>query len=345
MLNYNRPLHLFASLTAAATLVLIFIGGLVTSTQSGLSVPDWPNTYGRFMFAFPLADMVGGILFEHTHRMIASIVGLLTVALAIWLWRSDTRAWVVRLGFIAVAAVIVQGVLGGLTVLFLLPTPISVTHAALAQTFFLIVLSLAYITSREYVSSAEPAVQTERARLARNWTLAAVGFIYLQLLLGAIMRHTGAGLAFTDFPQMGGALWPSFSAESVNRVNWEHWQAGLSEATSGQMVLHFLHRIMALGVTAAIIGMVVAIRREGAIGADLNWMGLVAVTLLAVQIALGAVTVLTLKQPVITTAHVANGAALLGWCALIFLRVQHLTQLKLLPMRARQQLLKGVATA
>ena len=344
MLNYNRPLHLFARWTAVATLVLIFIGGLVTSTQSGLSVPDWPNTYGRFMFAFPFADMVGGILFEHTHRLVASMVGMLTVVLAVWLWRSDTRAWVVRLGLIAVIAVVLQGVLGGLTVLFLLPTPISVTHAALAQTFFLIILSIAYITSREYLSSGAAPVQTDRARLARRWALAAVGFIYLQLLLGAVMRHTGAGLAFTDFPLMGGALWPSFSPESVNRVNWEHWQAGLAEATSGQMIIHFLHRIMALGVTAAIIGMVVSIRRERAIGADLNWMGLVAVTLLAVQIALGAVTVLTLKQPVITTAHVANGAALLGWCTLIFMRVQHVTQLKLFPVGNWRRALKEVAT-
>ena len=133
---YNIWLHRFAKLVAASTFILIFIGGLVTSTGSGLAVPDWPNTYGQFMFSFPLSKMVGGILYEHGHRMIASIVGFLTVILAVWLWLKEPRRWVKWFGVGALLAVIVQGVLGGLTVLFLLPTPISVLHGTLAQIFF-----------------------------------------------------------------------------------------------------------------------------------------------------------------------------------------------------------------
>ena len=129
-------LHRFAVFTAAATLCLIVAGGLVTSTESGLSVPDWPTTYGQNMFTFPLSKMVGGIRFEHTHRLIASGVGMLTVVLAIWLARREPRRWVRRLGYFALGAVVAQGLLGGLTVLLFLPPAVSVAHACLAQTFF-----------------------------------------------------------------------------------------------------------------------------------------------------------------------------------------------------------------
>jgi cytochrome c oxidase assembly protein subunit 15 len=135
--------HRFALLLAASTLALIFIGGLVTSTESGLAVPDWPLSYGMLM-----PPMVGGVFYEHGHRMAASFVGFLTLVLAFWTWRRESRAGVRRLGWAALAAVIAQGLLGGLTVIFLLPTAISVTHACLAQTFFLMTIAMAYATSR-----------------------------------------------------------------------------------------------------------------------------------------------------------------------------------------------------
>src|SRR5437667_2183294 len=126
----NKISHRLCLALSACTLFLIFVGGLVTSTGSGLSVPDWPLSYGRLM-----PPMVGGIFYEHGHRMVASAVGLLTVVLAVWLSRREPRAWVRRLGYAALAAVVAQGVLGGLTVIFLLPTAVSVAHACLAQTF------------------------------------------------------------------------------------------------------------------------------------------------------------------------------------------------------------------
>ena len=140
-------LHLFALLTAAATAVLIFAGGLVTSTGSGLSVPDWPNSYGWFMFTFPIENWVGGIFYEHSHRLIASTVGFLILVLAFWLWRVEPRRWVRRLGFIALGAVITQGMLGGITVLWYLPDPISIAHASLAQIVFCLTITIAVATS------------------------------------------------------------------------------------------------------------------------------------------------------------------------------------------------------
>src|ERR1700742_5051645 len=116
-------LHLLALLVAVSTAVLIFAGSLVTSTNSGLSVPNWPTTYGWNMFTFPPSKWVGGIFYEHGHRLIASTVGFLTIVLAAWLWRVDPRRWMKWLGVLALVAVVLQGVLGGLTVLFFLPAP------------------------------------------------------------------------------------------------------------------------------------------------------------------------------------------------------------------------------
>ncbi len=140
-------LHRFALFTACCTAFLIFLGGLVTSTQSGLSVPDWPTTYGWNMFTFPFSKWVGGIFFEHSHRLVASFVGFLTVVLTLWTWLGEKRGWVKWLSATALGAVILQGVLGGLTVLFLLPAPISTLHACLAQTFFCLVIAVGAFTS------------------------------------------------------------------------------------------------------------------------------------------------------------------------------------------------------
>ena len=129
-MGYHPWLHRFAVATAGATLLLIVAGALVTSNEAGLAVPDWPLSYGTWM-----PPMVGGIFYEHGHRMIGASVGLLTIILALWLWRAERRSWLRRLGFIGVAAVVLQGVLGGITVLYLLPWPVSVGHASLAQLF------------------------------------------------------------------------------------------------------------------------------------------------------------------------------------------------------------------
>src|SRR5262245_11581989 len=140
-------LHRFAKFVTACTVLLLLAGGMVTSTGSGLAVPDWPTTYGWNMFAFPPSKWVGGIFYEHGHRLIASSVGFLTIILAAWIWWSDPRRWMKKLGFTALGAVILQGILGGITVLFFLPDAVSTAHAGLAEIFFCITVAISLFTS------------------------------------------------------------------------------------------------------------------------------------------------------------------------------------------------------
>src|SRR5687767_10502044 len=190
-------LHKFSCFVATFTVFLILAGSLVTSTESGLSVPDWPTSYGWNMFTFPPSMWVGGIFYEHGHRLIASTVGFLTIILAIWIWKQDSRPWMKRLGVTAVGAVIVQGLLGGLTVLFFLPAAISTAHAALAEIFFCLTVSIALFTSPRWMTGYRDSISespgVDYAMLRRTAT-ATTALIYVQILLGATMRHTGAGL-------------------------------------------------------------------------------------------------------------------------------------------------------
>ena len=140
--------HRLAVILACATFPLLFIGGLVTSLGVGLAVPDWPTTFGYNMFLYPWSKMIGGIFYEHSHRLVASCVGLLTIALALTLWLKEPRPWLRWLGVAALALVIVQGVLGGLRVVLLQPT-LAIIHACFAQAFFALTVSLALFTARE----------------------------------------------------------------------------------------------------------------------------------------------------------------------------------------------------
>ena len=297
-------------LTGIATLALIFVGALVTSTDSGLSVPDWPNTYGQFMFSFPLADMVGGILYEHGHRMLASMIGLLMIILTVWIWRTETRKWVRHLAVAALGAVVLQGVLGGVTVLFLLPTPISVLHATIAQTFFLLVITLAYVTSREVATPQGDKLMG--GANYQNWAIMATVAIYLQLIFGAIMRHTGSGLAFMDFPLSAGEIIPTFSQTVVNDVNFTRWELELPPVSVTQMVFHTIHRIGAVVVAGTILTSAYKAFKVKGLPAGLRRMVIASLVLLVIQVSLGIATILTLKQVLITTSHVMTGAALLG---------------------------------
>src|SRR6476469_2598274 len=145
----------FSKVVVAATVLLLLAGSLVTSTGSGLSVPDWPTTYGWNMFTFPPSKWVGGIFYEHGHRLIASSVGFLTIVLAGWLWLADPRRWMKRLGLAALGAVILQGVLGGITVLFFLPTAISSAHAGLAEIFFCMTIAISLFTSQSWLEAGD----------------------------------------------------------------------------------------------------------------------------------------------------------------------------------------------
>lgn len=176
--------------TAGVTLLLIVAGALVTSNDAGLSVPDWPTTFGSI---YKMPHMVGGVKFEHGHRMMAEFVGLLTIVLAVWTWRAERRRWLRVLGFAALGTVIAQGLLGGLTVLFYLPAPISSAHAALAQTFFCIAVCIAIFTGLQWIEEV-PRVEAD-ARLPSLFTLTILSIfvLYVQLILGAMFRHKGMG--------------------------------------------------------------------------------------------------------------------------------------------------------
>ena len=300
-------LPLFAALVAASTAVLIFAGGLVTSTGSGLSVPDWPNTYGWFMFAFPMSKMVGGIFYEHAHRLIASTVGFLIVVLAVWLGRAEPRRWVRRLGYLALGAVILQGILGGITVLWYLPDAISIAHASLAQILFCLTVTIALATSpgwrRGYGQGEGGRGKGEESpddRTLQHIAIATTVVIYAQILIGATMRHTGAGLAIPDFPLSFGHVIPPY---------WD-----------SKIAIHFAHRVGAAMVTVLIGATTGHVFFHHARRAELRRPAILLLVLLVLQITLGAITVLGNKPFIINSLHVVNGALVLVTSLVLTLR-------------------------
>ena len=191
--NYSPWLHRMARLTAGATFLLIVIGGIVTSTDSGLAVPDWPTTFGYNMFLYPLSEMVGGILYEHSHRLMGSLVGILMIALFVLILARDSRKWLKWLGLAALIAVIVQGVLGGLRVTQI-NRNFAIVHACLAQAFFALLCGIAWFASRDWWENKTktPMRRDEVSSLGlRRLSLITTCLIYMQLIFGAILRHTG----------------------------------------------------------------------------------------------------------------------------------------------------------
>jgi heme a synthase len=280
----SPALHRFALLTSAATFCLIIAGALVVGNGAGLAVPDWPLSFGTYM-----PPMVGGVFYEHGHRLIAAAVAMLMTALALWLWLRDSRRWVRWAGGIGLAAVVLQALLGGLTVLYRLPTPIVIFHACLAQLFFCVTLSLAVFTgpswnqpaARMPATGVVPAAQIEdrQAPRFRQLTAATSGALLVQLVLGAALRHH----ALDVVPHVVGALVVSVL------VGWTVIRA-----------MTHLSELRPLQQLAGLMGI-----------------------LLIVQLALGGTSYLMRQiqsagqaaNPVLvwtTTAHVATGAAVLG---------------------------------
>jgi len=289
----NRALHGFAVFTACCTFLLIIAGALVTGNDAGLAVPDWPLSYGSLT-----PPMVGGIFYEHGHRMVASFVGFLTVILAIWLWKRDDRPLVRRLGWIALAVVVTQGILGGITVLYFLPAPISVMHACLAQAFFCIVSSLALLTSESWKrneSGVTDDVKGVSIRQVSVWTVAAV---YAQLILGAALRHSKVGL-----------LWHIIGAFVVTfLVIW-----------TVARVYKYYATVSALFRPAMILGILLAVQLSLGVGSYLVRLAS------REDVQPGALMV------AVTTAHVATGAAVLVTSLVLALQGRRL----LIPAKAK----------
>jgi len=248
--------------------------------------------------------MVGGVLFEHGHRLVAAFVGLLTVTLMVLLTQWEPRLWVRWLARVAVLAVLLQGTLGGVTVLFRLPLAVSVTHACLAQAFLGLVVTLAVCTAPRW--QARPAGGVEQQQPAL-WVLATItaGMVYLQLILGALMRHMGAGLAIPDFPLAFGRLVPPLEAPAV--------------------VVHFVHRLWALAVTLCVGWMMARILSRYRAERRLLRPALLLVGLVLLQLLLGVLIIWTRCAVLPMTAHVAVGAAVLATSVVIALRAARLT--------------------
>jgi cytochrome c oxidase assembly protein subunit 15 len=363
-MSSNPWLRRFALATAVVTLGLIGIGGLVTSHEAGMAVPDWPNTYGYNMFLFPVSKWMGGILYEHSHRLVASLVGLLTTILAIWLWARETQKanrWagiltiaavillmgvrklpvyialaslapvVIAFGFyrirrqrdaaelrwwgvIALAAVILQGVLGGLRVV-LFKDEIGIFHAALAQLFFVLVCLIALFTTGWWQRLKPAAV--ESSALSRM-LMTTTGLVFLQLLLGAAMRHQHAGLAIPDFPLAYGKIWPAMDNQSVLLYNQQRVEVIATNAvTAFQIGLQMAHRLVALAILAAVAFCAWCSRRSFGSRHPASRLGLLWLGLVLAQGVLGAATIWSNKAADVATGHVIIGALCLTTGALL----------------------------
>lgn len=313
---------------AACVFLLLIAGALVTSTQSGLAVPDWPLSYGKVM-----PPMVGGILYEHGHRLVAAAVSTLVgLELGALLFLLEGRKTVKRLAAAAFAAILLQALLGGLTVLFLLPPAISSAHAALAEVVFALTAVVALMCSKTWMEISKRSIPSkvdaprtdlqrteaaarppsysfeenpkislngEEARSAFRWVVLATAAVFLQIVVGAVMRHTGAGLAVPDFPTAFGALFPSFAEISLPGVP-----------------IHFTHRLGAVVVVLLVFLAARALSMLPGLFPTLAaaWTGLV-----CLQALLGAASIWSGKAVPLTVAHLAVGA--LCWVMGVLLSV------------------------
>jgi cytochrome c oxidase assembly protein subunit 15 len=318
--NNKRWLHWFAVLTAIATFLLLGAGGLVTSHEAGMSVPDWPNSYGYNMFAFPIAKWTGGIFYEHTHRLWASAVGLMTTVLAVWLWLKDSRRWMKWLGVVAFLLVIAQGVLGGLRVTLKMDD-LGVWHGVIGQSFFILICAVVLFTGSFWQNMSEEK-KWNVPRNLRTLVLTATILIFLQLVLGATMRGQHAGLAIPDFPAAYGQFWPDTGSDAVARYN--AGSTNPNTITAFQIDLQMAHRAVALAIFIFIVITAMQAWRQLGKNDPLTRFAWFWLALISVQIALGAATILTNKAADIATAHVLVGALSLMtgvlWCIIGFHR-------------------------
>lgn len=288
--SYPRGIHRLATILAGYVVLLITAGGLVKSLEAGLSVPDWPLSYG--MINPPRWWEIETVRAEHGHRLIAGVALILTVWLVVWIARRDARPWVRRLGALALASVLAQALLGGLTVLFFLPKPISVSHAALAQLFLCMVVTLAVVTSSAWRRGVAGKARGSQDHVIAALAVATTVAIYSQILVGAVMRHAGAGLAIPDFPWVfGGLVPPSFDF-------------GIG--------IHYAHRIGALVVVALVVSTLARVWMRARRRLALLIPALAMVAIALIQATLGALVIVTGKAVAPNTLHVGTGALLLA---------------------------------
>jgi len=323
-------LHKFAVLTAFITFLLLGLGGLVTSHEAGMSVPDWPTSYGYNMFALPVKFWHGGAFFEHTHRLLASAAGLFTTILAVWLWLKDSRRWMKWLGVIAFLLVVAQGILGGLRVTLKMDD-LGIVHGVVGQSFFILLSAIALFTSRFWIKRTTDEKLTGASRGLQKLALAATVLIFCQLMLGATMRGQHAGLAIPDFPAAYGQLWPDTSAAAVAQYNAARMDV-ISEnpITAFQIILQMAHRLVALAILVLVATSAWQATRQLGGKNPLAKLAIIWLTLVACQIGLGAATIWTNKAADVATLHLMVGALSLVtgalWCIISFGRQEGATK-------------------
>ena len=338
----NPWLHRFALFTALATMILIGIGGLVTSKGVGMAVPDWPNTFGYNMFVVPFDRWIGqfGVFEEHAHRLVASFVGFLTMTLAIWLTVKESRRWVRRLGLAAFVLVVAQGILGGLRVTEINPN-LGLIHGAVAQVFLILICGIALVTSGWWQRV------TVSKKLGAGFTgikgaiIAVICLVFVQLLLGATMRHQHAGLAIWDFPLAHGQVWPATDAAAVAEYNENrlalqrqlHAQNQLldeagnpktflatgKEVQSWHVWLQMLHRIGAVATLVLVVALVVKTRRRLGQAHRFTKASYVLLAMILGQAGMGIWTILSNKAADVATMHVLLGAACLALTSVLLM--------------------------
>jgi len=322
---YSRPLHVLAWLTLLATFPLIFVGGQVTSYDAGLAVPDWPNSFGHNMFLLPWEQWKqGGVFLEHTHRLLGTVVGALSIALVAWAWlRKDstrTQRW---LSVAILGAVLVQGILGGLRVIWI-NLDLAVVHGCFAQATMCLI-GLMVVASSGWWRRAADQARPDQAKPLRRLVVAGVVLLFVQLILGAMVRHYQADLAIPDLPLAYGKWIPPVSQEGLEQANWSRLaEPALGTTTLWQIWLHFGHRIGAVVVSAVLIAVSVLAwkRRDEARGLAVPAVAIA--TLLVTQVTLGVLTVLFRVPPDLATFHVAVGALLLLTTFVLAVRVMRL---------------------
>ena len=300
--RYHWMLHRFACFCAGSVLFQICLGGVVTSKNAGMSVPDWPTTYGYNMFYFPWQFMTGGIFWEHSHRLVGSGLGILIYVLTVWLFYQK-RNWQRWQGVGSASMVSILGLLGGLRVIEM-NDAIGIFHGCLAQTLLVTVSLIALFTSRWWIES-QPGVTP------RQWTgrtLAICALIFCQLMLGATMRHEHAGLSITDFPLAYGQAWPKTDPASVDQYNFERLTHNETATTALYINMQMAHRVGAVLITVAILAAAAAVWLTPGAAPILRRWSAAWVFLVFLQFTLGACTIWTNKAADVATTHVAVGA-------------------------------------
>ena len=314
----SRAVHSIALIAAFCTFLLIVIGGLVTSKGVGMSVPDWPTTYGYNMFLFPYSKWVGGIFWEHSHRLIASGVGLITLVLAAAAIFTEKRGWVKGLAVLALILVCVQGLLGGLRVT-LYKDEIGIFHAALAQSFFGLLLIIAAVTGRGFLAGKWTG---DTAAGSLRWlALLALILTYFQLGIAATIRHQHAPLAIRDFPAAYGTLIPATDAASLAKINEERARDLIAPVSARQIQLQLTHRAGAVVLLVVVILFCVRAVSITPLGHWLRGWSLLWCGAIFLQILLGAMTIWFNKAADVATSHMALGALLTGFVVLLTFRL------------------------